>query len=212
MEKETEKGARGAKRKKAPHPPGKAQPSQARAQKGKEAQKAFVHHPHPFVSEDDLQGMMRIRYLLGKIFETVQYLEYNLSLMLRYTMTLKVAQTISKSGAKAKPIQTIFKEVDQKLKDSKVDFQTFGNLISTLSERNVLEKADLDQLEEILQTRNLLAHQYFKKNRFEEQKENKAFLEGQSNYLQHFQNRVMNFLERICSLLASQGNQIGQFK
>ena len=154
---------------------------------------------------------MKIRYLLGKIFETVQYLEYNLSLLLRYSMIYREMKKNSTSLNEIK-IKSISSRVDKQLKDAKVDFQTFGNLISTLSENNVLEKKDLDELEDLLQTRNTLAHQYFKKNKFEEQENNKAFLDGQSNYLLHIQNRVKNLNDRICSQLNFLALQIAKIK
>lgn len=163
------------------------------------------------LTEDDLTGMMKIRYLLGKIFETVQYLEYNLSLLLRYSMIYREMKKNSTSLNEIK-IKSISSRVDKQLKDAKVDFQTFGNLISTLSENNVLEKKDLDELEDLLQTRNTLAHQYFKKNKFEEQENNKAFLDGQSNYLLHIQNRVKNLNDRICSQLNFLALQIAKIK
>lgn len=177
----------------------------------KESTKPLSHKKVTAISEDDLTGMMRIRYLLGKIFETVQYLEYNLSLSLRYSLIIKSVRNISKPIT-TQSMQVIMNNVEQTLKNKKIDLQTFGNLISTLSENHVLEKSDLDELEEILQTRNILAHQYFKRNRFEEQEKNKAFLDGQANYLSHFQNRVMNFNDRICSLLNSYANQISKLK
>lgn len=177
----------------------------------KESTKPLSHKKAASISEDDLTGMMRIRYLLGKIFETVQYLEYNLSLSLRYSLIIKSVRNISKPIT-TQSMQVIMNNVEQTLKNKKIDLQTFGNLISTLSENHVLEKSDLDELEEILQTRNILAHQYFKRNRFEEQEKNKVFLDGQANYLSHFQNRVMNFNDRICSLLNSYANQISKLK
>lgn len=175
----------------------------------KELGRVFVHTKKADITEEDLTGMMKVRYLLGKIFETVQYLEYNLSLSLRYSLILKNAKNLPKPIS-VRTMQDISKNVEQTLKLKKIDLQTFGNLISTLSESKVLEKPDLDELEEILQTRNILAHQYFKKNRFEEQEKNKAFLEGQANYLLHFQNRVMNLNDRIFALLKNLAAQIGK--
>ena len=171
-----------------------------RSERNVEVNQLILNKPEKKLTEDDLTGMMKIRYLLGKIFETVQYLEYNLSLLLRYSMIYREMKKNSTSLNEIK-IKSISSRVDKQLKDAKVDFQTFGNLISTLSENNVLEKKDLDELEDLLQTRNTLAHQYFKKNKFEEQENNKAFLDGQSNYLLHIQNRVKNLNDRICSQL-----------
>ena len=176
-----------------------------------EVKHLILNKPEKKLTEDDLTGMMKIRYLLGKIFETVQYLEYNLSLLLRYSMIYREMKKNSTSLNEIK-IKSISSRVDKQLKDAKVDFQTFGNLISTLSENNVLEKKDLDELEDLLQTRNTLAHQYFKKNKFEEQENNKAFLDGQSNYLLHIQNRVKNLNDRICSQLNFLALQIAKIK
>ncbi len=177
-----------------------------RSERKVEVKHLILNKPEKKLTEDDLTGMMKIRYLLGKIFETVQYLEYNLSLLLRYSM---IYREMKKNEIKIKSISS---RVDKQLKDAKVDFQTFGNLISTLSENNVLEKKDLDELEDLLQTRNTLAHQYFKKNKFEEQENNKAFLDGQSNYLLHIQNRVKNLNDRICSQLNFLALQIAKIK
>lgn len=182
-----------------------------RSERKVEVKHLILNKPEKKLTEDDLTGMMKIRYLLGKIFETVQYLEYNLSLLLRYSMIYREMKKNSTSLNEIK-IKSISSRVDKQLKDAKVDFQTFGNLISTLSENNVLEKKDLDELEDLLQTRNTLAHQYFKKNKFEEQENNKAFLDGQSNYLLHIQNRVKNLNDRICSQLNFLAMQIVKIK
>lgn len=182
-----------------------------RSERMVEVKHLILNKPEKKLTEDDLTGMMKIRYLLGKIFETVQYLEYNLSLLLRYSMIYREMKKNSTSLNEIK-IKSISSRVDKQLKDAKVDFQTFGNLISTLSENNVLEKKDLDELEDLLQTRNTLAHQYFKKNKFEEQENNKAFLDGQSNYLLHIQNRVKNLNDRICSQLNFLALQIAKIK
>lgn len=162
-------------------------------------------------SEDDLIGMMKVRYFLGKIFETIQYLEYNLALTMNHTLILREMKK-HKRPIDSKTLKSIVASVDKKLKDDRVDLQTFGNLISTLSDENILEKKDLDELEDLLKTRNFLTHQYFKKNKFEEQQDNLEFLNGQANYLVHILNRVNNYNDKICAQLNYLANQIDKAK
>lgn len=163
------------------------------------------------VTEDDLDGMMKIRYLLGKTFETIQYLEYNLSLLMNHTLILREMK--NRNGkVDEQAFKKIVASVEKRIKDDKVDLQTFGNLISTLNEEKILGKKDLDELEDLLKTRNFLTHQYFKKNRFEEQQGNREFLLGQANYLYHILNRVRNYNDRICAQLNYLANQIEKLK
>lgn len=162
-------------------------------------------------SEDDLIGMMKIRYLLGKIFETIQYLEYNLALTMNHTLILREMRK-HKRPIDHKTLKSIASSVDKKLKEDRVDLQTFGNLISTLSDENILDKKDLDELEDLLKTRNFLTHQYFKKNKFEQQQGNLEFLNGQANYLLHILNRVNNYNDKICAQLNYLASQIDNAK
>lgn len=153
-------------------------------------QKTVVQMDLPFPKD---RQMDNIRYLLGRIIEVVQYIEYNLSVALAYDATIKgLEQEKAKKGfvdGKAKlAIATRANELR-----ASASTMTFGALIATVSQANIMEKKDLDELEDILKTRNQLVHQFFKMNDFETKKDNAGFLEEQVNYLKKFLNRINNF-------------------
>lgn len=144
----------------------------------------------------------QIRFLLGCVIETVQYVEYNLSLALRYAKMKKDLQSAiqRKGNVSVKDAKAITKNAADYQDD--ISEITLGALLATIDNANIMPKKDLDEMEDILKTRNLLVHQFFKKNDFESQKENLAFLTGQINYLNKFLNRINNFNDMLYKKIA----------
>ncbi len=158
------KDAAPALRKKAPVFRKKTGPAKKRPARKQTAVAEGRTYISPFPAED---RMNNIRYLLGRVVELVQYIEYNLCIALNYAYTMKAlkndydkktavtAQEKARIAAKARELQIA------------ASTMTFGTLIATVSEANISEKEDLDELEAIPQTRNQLVHQFFTKNDFE---------------------------------------------
>lgn len=154
------------------------------------------------------QMMDRIRYLLGKIIESVQYVEFNLSIAYQYNLIINSLNKLLLE--KSKITQEEFTSITQKasqLKD-KLNNITFGQLIVTISSANIFSDKDLNELTDILSTRNKLVHQYFKVNDFEEQSSNPSFLEGQINYLSKFNNRINNFNDMLFKTIEDTKNKL----
>lgn len=154
------------------------------------------------------QIMDRIRYLLGKIIESVQYVEFNLSIAYQYNLIINSLNKLLLE--KSKITQEEFTSITQKasqLKD-KLNNITFGQLIVTISSANIFSDKDLNELTDILSTRNKLVHQYFKVNDFEEQSSNPSFLEGQINYLSKFNNRINNFNDMLFKTIEDTKNKL----
>ena len=138
-----------------------------------------------------------LRMKLGEIIETTQYLEFNLALLLMYHSI----ETDFKALAKANEpltgpaIDAAFTK-GKKVRDSVASY-TLGFLINELNQADIVSKSDLDELKDILDTRNYLVHQFYKKEMIEAQVKNLTFLTQKFNYLKKFCNRVTNFNEML---------------
>lgn len=163
----------------------------------------------PKESADTL--MTRVRTRLGEDIETVQYIEFNLGLLLMYN---EVEKKILDLKAKNIPITNrrlaAINKSAKEIQDS-VSTLTFGSLISTVSEADIISPRDLDELKSILTTRNYLVHQFFKKESFEEQRNNSIFLEQKSNYLSKFHNRCTNFNDMMTKRMSEMYSRINGY-
>lgn len=163
----------------------------------------------PKESADTL--MTRVRTRLGEDIETVQYIEFNLGLLLMYN---EVEKRILDLKAKNIPITNrrlaAINKSAKEIQDS-VSTLTFGSLISTVSEADIISPRDLDELKSILTTRNYLVHQFFKKESFEEQRNNSIFLEQKSNYLSKFHNRCTNFNDMMTKRMSEMYSRINGY-
>lgn len=107
--------------------------------------------------------------LFGEIFEIAQYIEWNLSLL-------------------------ICKSQNTNADDMFNDMQnmTMGQVIGYAKAARLFNENNLRELEYILDKRNYLAHQFFKKNDIVKHNENYAFLE---NKVRELQNVLIRFQE-----------------
>lgn len=137
--------------------------------------------------------MTQLRTLLGQSIETVQYIEFNLGILMQYKTIENGISDLKKKNRKITQdsVAEIF-ERGEKKKNSVATY-TFGALIAELSTLQTIDKKDLDELEELLQKRNYLVHQFFKVNDFEKQKQNREFLLNMIGRLNRYNNRVNNF-------------------
>jgi len=142
-----------------------------------------------------------IRFNLGKVIESVQYVEYNIAISYQYSIINNSLNAIISSGKKVTKDNVI--EITKKAAQlrEKLATATLGQLMVTVASVNVLAQNDLDELEDILTTRNKLVHQFFKVNNFEEQSNNPTFLKDQKNYLIKFNNRITSFNSKLYNMI-----------
>lgn len=149
-----------------------------------------------------------IRYELGKVIESVQYIEYNLGNVYQLNIVVNSINKYISEGKKITP--EIMKEITSKasqLKD-RLNNSTFGQLVVTIASANIFDEKELNELEDILSTRNKLVHQFFKVNNFEEQSNNPTFLNDQKNYLIKFDNRINNFNDMLYKMVVDTNEKV----
>ena len=103
--------------------------------------------------------MDEIYKLLGRILKTVQYIEWNLSLL--------VAKT--KGNPEITDENYLFRSMQE---------MTLGEIVSKARKTEIFSKDTLDKLENILNERNYLVHQFFKRTDFQDEindEEEKAY-------------------------------------
>ena len=101
-----------------------------------------------------------IYYLVGKIIENVQDIEYNL------IEGTKIARILNVFERHKKVSPTYFHKIEmdtKRLVDEMVNM-TFGQLMGIVRQNEFLSSDDMDYLESLLSKRNQLVHQYFKYN------------------------------------------------
>ena len=113
--------------------------------------------------------------LFGEIFETAQYIEWDLALLI------------------CKSQNTIADNMFTDMQD-----MTMGQIIGYAKDARLFNEDAICELEYILDKRNYLAHQFFKKNDIVKHNNNNAFLENKVRELQNILSRFQNF-NRILS-------------
>ena len=113
--------------------------------------------------------------LFGEIFETAQYIEWNLALLICKSQNTNA--------------DNMFNDMQD---------MTMGQVIGYANDARLFNEDDICELEYILDKRNYLAHQFFKKNDIVKHNKNYAFLENKVGELQNILTRFQNF-NRILS-------------
>ena len=113
--------------------------------------------------------------LFGEIFETAQYIEWNLALLICKSQNTNA--------------DNMFNDMQD---------MTMGQIIGYAKDARLFNEDDICELEYILDKRNYLAHQFFKKNDKVKHNKNYAFLENKVGELQNILTRFQNF-NRILS-------------
>ena len=162
--------------------------------------------PAPKPQSDSRTLISSIRENLGAVIEVVQNLEYNLSLMLMYDYVLKqIRRQIQEHGQIANEDRIRINAKAKEIQES-ISTLTLGALISAIADTRIFEKSDLDELKDILTTRNTMVHQLFKTTSYEDNIENKDLLQNTNNRLIRFHNRVLGFNSMVSKLI----NQMNQ--
>lgn len=114
--------------------------------------------------------------LFGEIFETAQYIEWNLALLICKSQNTNA--------------DNMFNDMQD---------MTMGQIIGYAKDARLFNEDAICELEYILDKRNYLAHQFFKKNDIvKHNNNNNAFLENKVRELQNILSRFQNF-NRILS-------------
>lgn len=116
----------------------------------------------------------KLYYLFGEIFEIVQYIEWNIALLV----------CNSQKNNKQMDVDALFAEMQE---------ITLGQVIGYARQTGVFEEDDLSELEYILDKRNYLAHQFFKKNDIVKHSNNEIFLRNKIGELTNILLRFQDF-------------------
>lgn len=108
--------------------------------------------------------------LFGEIFENAQYIEWNVALI------------VSKSH------NMTADDLFEKMQD-----MTMGQIVGYAKNVEFFEDGDISELEYILDKRNYLAHQFFKRNDIVKHSNNVKFLENKIRELQNILTRFQNY-------------------
>lgn len=125
-----------------------------------------------------------IYYIVGKIIESVQNIEYNLVEGTKISKALRVFE-------RNKTVSPLYyQRVEQEIKElvDAMGNMSLGQLMGIVRKYEVLPSDDLDYLESILSKRNQLVHRYFKYNEL-----NKCDDEMKLRYLSNFLNEAITF-------------------
>lgn len=114
--------------------------------------------------------------LFGEIFETAQYIEWNLALLICKSQNTNA--------------DNMFNDMQD---------MTMGQVIGYAKDARLFNEDALCELEYILDKRNYLAHQFFKKNDIVKHNKNYAFLENKVRELQNILTRFQNFNKILSS-------------
>lgn len=125
-----------------------------------------------------------VYYIVGKIIESVQNIEYNL---VEGTKISKILRVFERNKT-VSPFY--FQRVEQETKEltDAMTNMSFGQLMGIVRKFEVLPSDDLDYLESLLSKRNQLVHRYFKYNEL-----NKCSEEMKIRYLNNFLNEALTF-------------------
>lgn len=140
--------------------------------------------------------MERIYTLIGKIIENAQYIEYNLTTLVKCDYILK--EFDKQTELSLSRYNKIVEEAS--FYASELNHKTLGEIILKLKQMNRLSIDEIDCLHKVLKTRNYLIHQYFKKNDFTNHYLDESFLKNEINYLFNTltsMNNLNNSLARI---------------
>ena len=115
-----------------------------------------------------------IYYLVGKIFENAQYIEWNVALI------------VSKSHNMT--ADSLFEKMQE---------MTMGQIVGYAKKVEFFGDGDISELEYILDKRNYLAHQFFKQNDIVKHSNNGKFLKNIIRELQNILTRFQNYNDAL---------------
>ena len=145
--------------------------------------------------------MSRIYELIGKIVESAQYLEHNMSLMIYYNEILKEFKE-----RKEIPLNEYDKIKERALKlQEDLGHETMGHIIKKVEEVKMFTSEDIRCLINVLKGRNDIVHRYFRKNDFNENNWNdKKFIKRHENKLISIYEETLRVNNAICKVIEMQ--------
>ena len=108
--------------------------------------------------------------LFGEIFETAQYIEWNMALLICKSQNTNA---------------------DNMFND--MQYMTMGQVVGCAKNARLFNESAICELEYILDKRNYLAHQFFKKNDIVKHSDNNAFMENKVGELRNILTRFQDF-------------------
>lgn len=112
--------------------------------------------------------------LFGEIFETAQYIEWNLALLICKSQNTNA--------------DNMFNDMQD---------MTMGQIIGHARKVDFFSDDDISELEYILEKRNYLAHQFFKQNDIVKHSDNEKFLDNKVGELNNILIRFQNYNKRL---------------
>lgn len=112
--------------------------------------------------------------LVGKIFESAQYIEWNVALIVSKSHNMTAG--------------SLFEKMQE---------MTMGQIVGYAKNVEFFGDGDISELEYILDKRNYLAHQFFKQNDIVKHSNNGKFLENKIRELQNILTRFQNYNDAL---------------
>lgn len=112
--------------------------------------------------------------LFGEIFETAQYIEWNLALLICKSQNTNA--------------DNMFNDMQD---------MTMGQIIGYAKDARLFNEDAICELEYILEKRNYLAHQFFKQNDIVKHSDNEKFLDNKVGELNNILIRFQNYNKRL---------------
>lgn len=126
--------------------------------------------------------MNAIYELVGEILEVTQYIEWNLALIVCDSLV----------GDESVNVDQLFDEMQA---------MTMGREIALIKKVEVFHENNLQEIEYILDKRNYLAHQFFKKNDCVKHYNNYGFVKNKINELRNILLRFQRFNKKIFKII-----------
>ncbi len=108
--------------------------------------------------------------LFGEIFENVQYIEWNIALIVSKSHNIEA--------------NNLFEQMQN---------MTMGQIVGYAKNVEFFDNKDIEELEYILDRRNYLAHQFFKQNDIVKHSNNEKFLDNKIRELRNILTRFQNY-------------------
>ncbi len=108
--------------------------------------------------------------LFGEIFENAQYIEWNVALIVSKSHNMTATDLFEK-----------------------MQYMTMGQIVGYAKNVEFFGEKDIEELDYILDTRNYLAHQFFKQNDIVKHNSNERFLDNKIRELRNILARFQNY-------------------
>ncbi|XMB67747.1 hypothetical protein RI065_04330 [Mycoplasmatota bacterium zrk1] len=141
--------------------------------------------------------MERLLSKFGDMIKTVQYIEHNLTEIIRLHHVLRLFDEKDiVPGDEYEEAEKAARELSEKFYN-----RSLGQVVNLIKEYHILSNSELEDLGTILDKRNYFVHHYFKDNDFEKHSDNYDFIFNQTNRLINFQITIDGFNNKLCELI-----------